>query len=160
MEDIGGVTPETTVLVPNFDAALHNGSQLFRRVLLRQQRALPIVSTNYTVKKRLAIFPQGCLFILTIRTFFYRVLCPPLSTKAKPTLNQLNISWLSPQSLKRWPVQLYRPREYWIRLLPPAYACKLVRRNTGRLMKRDNLLTGEGGGQEPNHTTARKPGPL
>jgi hypothetical protein len=26
--------------------------------------------------------------------------------------------------------------------------------------KGDNLLTGEGVGKEPNHTTARKPGPL
>jgi hypothetical protein len=34
---------------------------------------------------------------------------------------------------------------------------------SGRLSKRDNLLTGEGGegrGKEPNHTTARKPDPL
>jgi hypothetical protein len=34
------------------------------------------------------------------------------------------------------------------------------RRHTGRLRKRDNLLTGEGAkgvGEEPNHTTAKKP---
>ncbi len=35
---------------------------------------------------------------------------------------------------------------------------KLDGRYTGRLRKRDNLLTGEGG--EPNHRTARNPGPL
>jgi hypothetical protein len=41
-------------------------------------------------------------------------------------------------------------------------AGKFDRRHTGRLLKRDNLLTGEGEGVEegPNHTTARKPGPL
>jgi hypothetical protein len=34
--------------------------------------------------------------------------------------------------------------------------------HTGRLRKRDNLLTetGEGVGEEPNHTIARKTGPL
>jgi hypothetical protein len=39
---------------------------------------------------------------------------------------------------------------------------KLERRHTGRLRKRDNLLTGwgEGAGKEPNYTTARKPGSL
>ena len=42
-------------------------------------------------------------------------------------------------------------------------AGKLDQRNTGRLSKSDNLFTvvwGEGLGEEPNHTTARKPGPL
>jgi hypothetical protein len=41
---------------------------------------------------------------------------------------------------------------------------KLDRRHTGRLRKRDSLLTGGGGnkgvGEEPNHPTMRKPGPL
>jgi hypothetical protein len=40
---------------------------------------------------------------------------------------------------------------------------KLDRRYTEELRKRDNLLTGEwgrGAGIEPNHTTARKLGPL
>ncbi len=43
-------------------------------------------------------------------------------------------------------------------LLPPSLVSKLDRRHTGRLRKRKNLLTGEGGGrlgEEPNHTTAR-----
>jgi hypothetical protein len=35
---------------------------------------------------------------------------------------------------------------------------KLDRRDTGRLRKIDNLLTGEG--EEPNHMTARNPGHL
>jgi hypothetical protein len=40
---------------------------------------------------------------------------------------------------------------------------KLDRRHTERLRKRDKLLTGDEGkgvGEEPNHKTARKPGPL
>jgi hypothetical protein len=39
---------------------------------------------------------------------------------------------------------------------------KLDQRNTGRLRKKDNLLMGEGEGvgEEPNHTKARKLGPL
>jgi hypothetical protein len=44
----------------------------------------------------------------------------------------------------------------------PPPVSKLDRRSTGRLKKRDNLLTGqregEGVGEEPNHTTARMPG--
>jgi hypothetical protein len=47
--------------------------------------------------------------------------------------------------------------------LPPLSGqFKLDQRHTGRLRKRDNLLTGERGevGEEPKHTTARKPGPL
>ncbi len=43
---------------------------------------------------------------------------------------------------------------------PPPPFSKLDRRHTGRLRKRDSLLTGEGAGVEPNHTTARKLGPL
>ncbi len=44
----------------------------------------------------------------------------------------------------------------------PSPVSKLDRRHTGRLRKRDNLLTEEGGGMgvEPIHTTARKLGPL
>jgi hypothetical protein len=45
----------------------------------------------------------------------------------------------------------------------PSPVSKLDRRNTGRLRKRDNLLTGEGGkgmGEESNQMTARKPEPL
>ncbi len=45
----------------------------------------------------------------------------------------------------------------------PLPVSKLNRRHTGSLRKRDNLLPGEGKkgvGKEPNHTTARKPGPL
>ncbi len=41
---------------------------------------------------------------------------------------------------------------------PPSSVSKLDRRHTGRLRKRDKLLTGEGGkgvGEEPNHTTAK-----
>jgi hypothetical protein len=44
--------------------------------------------------------------------------------------------------------------------LPPSPGSKMDRPHTRRLRKRDNLLTGEGVGKEPNHTTARKPGPL
>ncbi len=42
---------------------------------------------------------------------------------------------------------------------PPSSFSKLDRRHTGRLRKRDNLLTGRGKGvgEEPDHTTARKP---
>ncbi len=46
---------------------------------------------------------------------------------------------------------------------PPSPVSKLDRRHTGRLRKKDNLLTEEGGGgagEGPNHTTAWKPGPL
>jgi hypothetical protein len=46
---------------------------------------------------------------------------------------------------------------------PPLPFSKLDRQHTGRLRKRDKLLTGEGRegiGKESNHTTARKPGPL
>ncbi len=44
----------------------------------------------------------------------------------------------------------------------PSPVSKLDRWHTGRLRKRDKFLTGvrEGKGEEPNHTTARKPGPL
>jgi hypothetical protein len=44
----------------------------------------------------------------------------------------------------------------------PSPGSKLDRRHTGRLRKRDNLQTGEGEGmgEEPNHATAKKPGPL
>ncbi len=47
--------------------------------------------------------------------------------------------------------------------LPFSHVSKLDLRHTGRLKKRDNLLTGEGRegvGEEPNHTTTRKPGSL
>jgi hypothetical protein len=43
--------------------------------------------------------------------------------------------------------------------LPPSPVSKLDGQHTGRLRKRDNLLTG-GGGEEQNHTTAKKPGTL
>ncbi len=46
---------------------------------------------------------------------------------------------------------------------PPPSVNKLDRRHTGRLWKRNILLTEEGGkgvGKEPNHTTPRKPGPI
>jgi hypothetical protein len=45
---------------------------------------------------------------------------------------------------------------------PPALSpvSKLDRRHTGRPRKRDNFLTGEGMGDEPNHSTTIKPGPL
>ncbi len=40
---------------------------------------------------------------------------------------------------------------------PPSPVSKLDRRNTGRLRKKDKLLTGEGGvGEEPNHHTRRE----
>ncbi len=44
----------------------------------------------------------------------------------------------------------------------PSSVSKLYWRPTGRLRKRDTLLTGrrEGRGKEPNHRTARKPGTL
>ncbi len=45
-------------------------------------------------------------------------------------------------------------------LSPSPLSSKLDRRHTGRLRKRDNMLRGEGVGEEPNYTTARKPGPL
>ncbi len=47
-------------------------------------------------------------------------------------------------------------------LAPLSPGSKLDRRYTGRLRKRDFFLRrGEGGvGEEPNHTTERKPGPL
>jgi hypothetical protein len=47
--------------------------------------------------------------------------------------------------------------------LPPPYLVnKPDWRHTERMRKRENLLTGEGegGGEEPNQTTARKPDPL
>ncbi len=47
--------------------------------------------------------------------------------------------------------------------LPPLPVSKRYRRHTGRLRKRDNLPSergGEGMGEQPFHTTARKPGPL
>jgi hypothetical protein len=43
---------------------------------------------------------------------------------------------------------------------PPPLPLRMLHwRHTGSLRKRDNLLTGEGGG-EPNHKTAKMPGPL
>ncbi len=39
---------------------------------------------------------------------------------------------------------------------PPPPVSKLERRHTGRLRKRDNMRTGEGGGEEPQEM----PGPL
>ncbi len=46
----------------------------------------------------------------------------------------------------------------------PPIVSKLDRRYMGRLRKRDNLLTGgergKGVEEEPNHTTARKAGPI
>ncbi len=51
----------------------------------------------------------------------------------------------------------------WFGTSPPRLVSKLDRQHTWRLWKRNNLLTGEGGkgvGEEPNHTTARKPSPL
>ncbi len=46
--------------------------------------------------------------------------------------------------------------------VPLSPVSKLDRRYTVRLRKRNNLLTreGEGVGEEPNHTTARKPDQL
>jgi hypothetical protein len=72
------------------------------------------------------------------------------------------------------------PREYWMitegqpfslsynmaprpPLAPPSPVIKLERRHTGSQRDRDNLIRGdlgEGVGEEPNHMTARKPGPL
>jgi hypothetical protein len=60
-----------------------------------------------------------------------------------------------------WRTRLSRRHMVWLlpHLLPPPFS-KLDRRHTGRLSKRDNLLTGLGGGgemgEEPNHTTATK----
>jgi hypothetical protein len=53
-------------------------------------------------------------------------------------------------------------RMVWLlpRPLPPSPVSKLDRQHTARLRKRDNLLTGEGMGEEPKHTSARKPGSL
>ncbi len=50
----------------------------------------------------------------------------------------------------------------WLLIPPHSHVSKLHRQHTGRLRKRDNLLTGGGGevSKEPNHTTARKPGSL
>ncbi len=50
-------------------------------------------------------------------------------------------------------------------IYPLSTVSKLDRRPTERLSKKDNLLTGEGGGgevvgQDPNRMMARKPGPL
>ncbi len=39
---------------------------------------------------------------------------------------------------------------------PPSLVIKLGWRHTGRLRKRDNLLTGEGVGEEPNRTTRER----
>jgi hypothetical protein len=47
--------------------------------------------------------------------------------------------------------------------LPPSPVSKLDRRHTGRLRKRDNVLSSQGEkavGEESNHTTARKPGTI
>ncbi len=41
---------------------------------------------------------------------------------------------------------------------PPSPVCKIDRRQIERLRKIDNLLTGEGVWEEPNHTSAKKPG--
>ncbi len=52
---------------------------------------------------------------------------------------------------------------YQRQLLSELNLRKLDRRHTGRLRKRDKLLTGEGRGglgEEPNNKTTRKPGPL
>jgi hypothetical protein len=43
---------------------------------------------------------------------------------------------------------------------PMSRQYRIDRLHTGRLRKRENLLMGEGVGEETNHTTARKPGPL
>jgi hypothetical protein len=51
---------------------------------------------------------------------------------------------------------------WWLHLHPLS-SQYILDRHTGRLRKRDNLLTGEeevGGGVEPNHMTAKKPDPL
>jgi hypothetical protein len=42
---------------------------------------------------------------------------------------------------------------------PPSPVRMIDRRHTG-LRKRENLLTGDGGGGESNPMTARKPGPV
>ncbi len=72
-----------------------------------------------------------------------------------------------------WP-NICTPRKYWIIYRGPGFlavvwcsyfptpspslpANKLDWRDTGRPRKRDNLLTGKGVGEEPIHTTARKP---
>jgi hypothetical protein len=47
--------------------------------------------------------------------------------------------------------------------LPPLHSVSSIGDHTGGLKKRDNWLWErweEGVGKEPNHTTARKPGPL
>jgi hypothetical protein len=60
-------------------------------------------------------------------------------------------------------------REYWMIIdkrrpgfLTVRCMIWLDRRHTGKLWKRDNLLTekGQGVSEEPNYTTSRKPGPL
>jgi hypothetical protein len=43
-------------------------------------------------------------------------------------------------------------------VFPPPSPVKARQRHAGRLIEEVNLLTGEG--EEPNHTTARQPGPL
>ncbi len=53
-------------------------------------------------------------------------------------------------------------QDFW-RSLPPSPVSKLDRQHPGRLRKRDDLLRGEEGdgvGEESNHTSVRKLGPL
>jgi hypothetical protein len=61
-------------------------------------------------------------------------------------------------------VQAFSSSMIWLLIhpLPPPLSpgSKLDQRHTGRLKQKDILLAGEGVGEEPNHTTARKPGPL
>jgi hypothetical protein len=72
--------------------------------------------------------------------------------------------WKSNTLLQRVVNDLYRTRRFSSSYDLAPTTPMLDRRHTRRLRKRDNLLTGEGKGvgvmEEPNHTTASKPGPL
>ncbi len=98
----------------------------------------------------IASYRTSCLRAKTYLTLLH--CCRPLFTVSPRRLTAESIEWFTENQASYY---LAPPRPLY-----PSPVGKLDRRHTGRLRMRNNLLTGEGVGEEPKCTMARKPDPL
>ncbi len=86
------------------------------------------------------------------------------SDNTRSTAAQYVSHWVTAESNERFIEGQAFSQSYNLAPTPPPPPVPSVsdRRHKGRLRKRNNLLrgTGEGVGEESNHTTAKKPGPV